>query len=382
MAASKILGRDQSFARAVNNDLVIRALRENDLSATDLAKKLNLSNAAMTSILRNLVNDGLIKVSHSISKNGKGRKQVVYTLNEEYGLIAVISFSSTGYSLTLSNIKEEILFEADKLANYYNEDLILDIALLLKSLVSQKRYNNIPLKNVTISYPGRVNVKNNELEQDNIFDSSLCGKTQKLTNIIKEHLNCPVFVYNDINLAIIGQIRNGNLQNIKNGMLVYVDNGIGGALLLNGQLFSGEVGFAGEIGLFSSTFHGRDGLLDDFVSLRSIKEHFNLHSFQELLKEYKKMGDVYNYVNDTAINLGKCVKDVIELLNVSTIVICGRVSEFKDKYYENVIKEANKALSPCNVIFDNTIHNSIIIGAIAMAYDKAVPSVDKDFIAA
>ncbi len=382
MAASKILGRDQSFARAVNNDLVIRALRENDLSATDLAKKLNLSNAAMTSILRNLVNDGLIKVSHSISKNGKGRKQVVYTLNEEYGLIAVISFSSTGYSLTLSNIKEEILFEADKLANYYNEDLILDIALLLKSLVSQKRYNNIPLKNVTISYPGRVNVKNNELEQDNIFDSSLCGKTQKLTNIIKEHLNCPVFVYNDINLAIIGQIRNGNLQSIKNGMLVYVDNGIGGALLLNGQLFSGEVGFAGEIGLFSSTFHGKDGLLDDFVSLRSIKEHFNLHSFQELLKEYKKMGDVYNYVNDTAINLGKCVKDVIELLNVSTIVICGRVSEFKDKYYENVIKEANKALSPCNVIFDNTIHNSIIIGAIAMAYDKAVPSVDKDFIAA
>ena len=146
MAASKILGRDQSFARAVNNDLVIRALRENDLSATDLSKKLNLSNAAMTSILRNLVNDGLIKVSHSISKLGKGRKQVVYTLNEEYGLIAIISFSSTGYSLTLSNIKEEILFEADKLANYYNEDLILDITLLLKGLVSQKRYNNIHLK--------------------------------------------------------------------------------------------------------------------------------------------------------------------------------------------------------------------------------------------
>ena len=164
-------------------------------------------------------------------------------------------------------------------------------------------------------------------------------------------------------------------------MLIYVDNGIGGALLLNGQLFGGEVGFAGEIGLFSTTFHGKDGLLDDFVSLRSIKEHFNLHNFQELLKEYKKMGDVYNYVNDTAINLGKCIKDVIELLNISTVVICGRVFEFKDKYYENVIKEANKALSPCNVIFDNTIHNSIIIGAIAMAYDKAVPSVDKDFIA-
>ena len=58
-------------------------------------------------------------------------------------------------------------------------------------------------------------------------------------------------------------------------MLVYVDNGIGGALLLNGQLFSGEVGFAGEIGLFSSTFHGKDGLLDDFTGKKFIFDAFS-----------------------------------------------------------------------------------------------------------
>ena len=366
---------------------------EIDLSKYSIRTDLIIENQSQFSDQENYQHDN-IKVTSVKLSNGEASK-----INKKAGTYITIEFEDvtdqenqekliqifTTYLkklLHLSNIKEDILFEADKIANYYNEDLILDITLLLKGLVSQKRYNNIPLKNVTISYPGRVNVKSNELEQENIFDTSLCGKTHNLTNIIKEHLNCPVFIYNDINLAIIGQIRNGSLQNVKNGMLVYVDNGIGGALLLNGQLFGGEVGFAGEIGLFSTTFHGKDGLLDDFVSLRSIKEHFNLNNFQELLKEYKKTGDVYNYVNDTAISLGKCIKDVIELLNITTVVICGRVSEFKDKYYENVIKEANKALSPCNVIFDNTIHSSIITGAISMAYDKAIPSVDKDFIAA
>ena len=157
----KVIGRDQSLARAINNDLVIKALRENDLSATELAKKLDLSNAAMTSILRNLVNDGLIKACGSISKLGKGRKQVIYTLNEDYGLVVVLSFASYGYNITLSNIKEDILFECEKFATFYDETLILSIINLLKELLSQKRYSNIPLKNITISYPGRINTKEN-----------------------------------------------------------------------------------------------------------------------------------------------------------------------------------------------------------------------------
>lgn len=381
----KVIGRDQSLARAINNDLVIKALRENDLSATELAKKLDLSNAAMTSILRNLVNDGLIKACGSISKLGKGRKQVIYTLNEDYGLVVVLSFASYGYNITLSNIKEDILFECEKFATFYDETLILSIINLLKELLSQKRYSNIPLKNITISYPGRINTKENELQQSNVFASTLCGKAPNLMTLIKEHFDCPVFIYNDINLAIMGEIRNGHLQNVNNGMIIYVDNGIGGALLLNGKFYGGDNGYAGEIGLFTSSFKSKIGLLDDFVSLRSIKEYYQKEygkscAFLELLNIYKEKGTMYDYINETANSLGIAIKDIVELLNITTIIVSGRVVEFKDKYYENIIKEANSSINHCNIIFDNSLHKSIIVGAISMAYDKAIPNIDKDFV--
>ena len=76
---TQAFGRDQSYARKVNNELVIQKLRKEDLSATELSSTLNLSHAAMSSILKGLLGQGIIKVSCSKSEFGKGRKQVVYS---------------------------------------------------------------------------------------------------------------------------------------------------------------------------------------------------------------------------------------------------------------------------------------------------------------
>ena len=114
MIEKEILGRDQSYARAVNNELVIQKLRERDYSATDLANDLNLSHAAISSILKGLVNDNIIRASYSSSTAGKGRKRVFYSLNEAYGLIIVVSLSNNRYEIIISNIREEILLEFEK----------------------------------------------------------------------------------------------------------------------------------------------------------------------------------------------------------------------------------------------------------------------------
>ena len=67
------LGRNQSFARKVNSGLVLSRLRKSDCSATILAEELNLSNAAMSSILKELENQNMIVHSHALSTVGKGR---------------------------------------------------------------------------------------------------------------------------------------------------------------------------------------------------------------------------------------------------------------------------------------------------------------------
>ena len=55
------LGKNQSFAREVNNLLVLKALSKQSLSATELSTHFKLSNATLSSLLKNLSSLGLIE---------------------------------------------------------------------------------------------------------------------------------------------------------------------------------------------------------------------------------------------------------------------------------------------------------------------------------
>ena len=56
-----MVGKNQSYVRELNRKAVIKTLIEENCSATLLAKKLSLSNASLSTILGDLVDDGYIK---------------------------------------------------------------------------------------------------------------------------------------------------------------------------------------------------------------------------------------------------------------------------------------------------------------------------------
>ena len=226
------VGCDQSYARTVNNELVIQKLRESDYSATDLARELDLSHAAISSILKGLVNDRIIKASYSSSTAGKGRKRVFYSLNEAYGLIIVVSLSNNRYQIIISNIREEILLEEEKEIDKYDVAIMYEIVLRIKDILMKNEYRDIPLRNIIIAVPGRVNAITGELQLSKHFDTDLFDGKNSIKNIFKKYFDVPITLDNDINLSIIGEMKCGCLKSTNNAMLVYIDNGIGGALIL------------------------------------------------------------------------------------------------------------------------------------------------------
>ena len=379
------LGRDQSYARVVNNELVIQKLRESDYSATELAEILDLSHAAMSSILKGLLKGNIIKISYSKSKAGKGRKQVYYTLNEKYGLIIVVSLSDNRYNITISNIKEEILLEEEKEIDRYDVAIIYELVLRLKKILSETRFHNIPLQNIIIAVPGRVNSITGELQLSKQFDSDLFYGKNSIITIFENHFDAPVIMDNDINLSIIGEIKCGHLTGVKNAMVAYIDNGMGGALVLNNKFYGGDFGYAGEFGLMHTTFHGIDSYLDEFASLRSLKNYANKlfnreFNVAELVKEYKKKGQLYAYINETAHLVGHKLRDIIELLNISNIVLSGRVNLFGEDYLNCVIEEIKKSQNQCEIKYSDLARNSILFGAMSKSVDQTIAHLDNTVI--
>jgi glucokinase len=69
-----------------------------------------------------------------------------------------------------------------------------------------------------------------------------------VTDILKGHLNCPVFVLNDARMAALGELWYGHGKTVKTMILVTIGTGIGGGIVIDRKLRLGTLGAAGEIG--------------------------------------------------------------------------------------------------------------------------------------
>ena len=370
-------GRNQSYARKVNNKLVISKLRQNDCSATVLVEELNLSNSAMSSILKELETQGIIIPSYSISNSGKGRKQVFYTLNKNYGIFVIVGLSSNRYKIIISNLKEEVLLMEEKEIDGYDLSAIYEIILAIKNMLSKEEYRDLPLRSIYISVPGKVNSVTGELQLSKHFDTQLFEEKNKISHLIETHFNAPVIIRNDTNLAIVGEKKCGELVCTNHGLLAYIDNGVGSAMIFNNEFYRGFNGYAGEFGLIRTTVNNQENYLDEFISLRTIKNYVSnivgkKVKTKDVVELYNTNQEIRCYINETARILGKNFKDIVEFLNFSKIVIQGRVIDFGEEYLNIIKEEISKSQNQCEVVYSSLRDESIFIGAMAEAVDHLI----------
>lgn len=361
-------GKTQSYARQLNNQLIMRELRQGCCSATMLSQKLNLSNAALSSIISKLQSDGYIKQADVDTEVNIGRKPVYYTINEKFGYIVVVSLADYVAKVVVSDMTMNVVDSVETRVEKYDIKMLYELVLTVTKLLSQDKYRDSKLLGIDLSVPGRVNTITGELQLSPQFDKDIFNEKNAIVNLFKKQFNAPVVMTNDINLAGLGEMYDGAMKGVDNGMLVHVDEGIGGALILNGMLYTGTQGFSGEVGLMRTEFNGEHNYLDEFVSIRAIKKKLNVKHTSEVVDKYNSESIVREYINSTARCLGKVLKDIVELLNISKIALSGRIKRFGNEYIEIVQEEVNKSQNACEVEY-STLSDPSVVGAISKAVE-------------
>ena len=274
------------------------------------------------------------------------------------------------------------MIKEEKEIDRYDVSVIYEIILRIKSILALPEYRDLPLVNIYIAVPGKVNSLTNEVQVQSSkhFDKSLFEEKDKISQLFETHFSAPVFIENDINLAIIGERKCGALDSSNDSLLVYVDNGIGAAMIFDGNFYKGSSGYAGELGLTRVTVNGEENYLDEFVSLRSIKNYFKEKYHREfkhkdLVELFYQDDEAKDYILKTSKILGKKLKDIVELLNISKIVLQGRISYFQDQYLQVIKDEVNQSSNQCEVEFSKLNGDSIFIGAMAKAVDYLVDKI-------
>lgn len=122
--------------------------------------------------------------------------------------------------------------------------LIQKIATLVESTLQEAGVARSRVRAVSVGAPGPIDRARGIVEEA----PNLGWRRVPLRSELRQLLRVPVFVENDVNVGLMGEHTLGAGRGAKNVVGIFVGTGIGGALILNGELYEGSRGGAGEIG--------------------------------------------------------------------------------------------------------------------------------------
>ncbi|MFN8104823.1 MAG: ROK family protein [Acidimicrobiia bacterium] len=191
--------------------------------------------------------------------------------------------------------------------------------------------------------------------------------------LLRERLGVDVLVDNDVNVAVLGEHRLGAARNCDDVLGVWCGTGIGGGLVLGGELRRGPHGYAGELGHMVVKIDGRkppegiEGSLEAYAGRASMegrarkriaaghksklleiadakdKDHFTSSVFRKAVKEGDRLA--VELIDGAVEGLGAGIASAVNLLDLERVVLGGGVADsFGEDFVDRVGREMRRSL--------------------------------------
>ena len=304
-----------------------------------------------------------------------------------------------GIEVALATMRGVLISEAGEVigrreSTYEPENLISAIADLTKALRESGE-----IKSVGVAIPGLVN-----RETDRVLIST------GLPFTAQEHIHAELMqatglrfeLENDANSAAYGEYKAGAGRDARDIFYIGIGEAIGGAIILDGKLWTGASGCAGEIGHITIDTEGAEcvcgntGCLETTASgpniVRRARERLNRDSTSSLsslamqenftaadLALAATNGDDFSIMmlERTGRSIGIAVASIINLLSIERVILGGAIMEAGDLILKPIIEEAGKrTFQPCfeatRIVAAELGANGVAIGAALLAKDADV----------
>lgn len=245
---------DQALFREANLSLVLRNIHnEAPLSRAKLAVITELNKSTISSLVEDLLARGLI---HEIGMGtiGTGRPATLLEINPKAGGIIGVELGVDFVAVALMDFVGKVIWTHKEKADPFEEqtktiDQTLD---LVDEAVAQCRSSKLRLLGLGLAAPGTVDLQEGVM----VFSPNLRWHNVPLRKIFSEHTSLNVFIENDANAAGVAEHLFGVMRQTRDFIFIYAGVGVGGGLFLNGKLYRGHNGYAGEIGHISTAPEG------------------------------------------------------------------------------------------------------------------------------
>ncbi len=344
-----------------NRDLVLQTIFEHiSISRAEIARQTQLTRATVSDLVSELMDAGLVEeVGFGSSSGGKNPILLVLKANSRY--LIGCNLAQDRFIGSVVNLRGEIMETVEIPFSGTDGEQALSHVYEILDQLTRKEWS--PIVGIGIGTPGLVNTRAGVV----VDAVNLNWKDVPLARLLSDRYQLPVTVLNDSQATAIGEfVYSGNFRSDENAIVINVKHGIGAGILINGQLFQGDGGGAGEIGHILINENGplcrcgRNGCLETIASTRAIVQRA-----QSMLPDYPtstlaeisgdlKLEDIetayhqldalaVRVVSDAADAMGKSIASLIGTLNIRKIIFTGYMNRFGESWLEKIRYSMNQA---------------------------------------
>jgi len=338
----------------INKHAVLDLIRfgPGGVSRIELSRQLGLTRAGVSVIVTDLIRQGLVRESRD--HVGGGRTPISLEINPEYGRVIGVDIGSTHVYCVLTNFLGQIQAETEAKINISDGPAIClpRIREIIFDWLNTLGLSSKQILSFAVGVPGPVVTETGMVSGPPIMPG---WDNFPIRNWLEENLDCPVSLGNDAEYGALGEWAYGAGRGERNLAYIKVGYGIGAGLLMDGHIYRGTTGSAGEIGhvtlveggpvctcgnhgclealagghslvvrAVEGIQNGRRTMLSEISPLESITSNDVIRA--------ARTGDLFSQqlVTESGYHLGTAIANLVNLFNPSIIVIGGGISQLGD----------------------------------------------------
>lgn len=321
-----------SALRTANEARILGQLETGELTQAELARATGLAPATVSNIVRSLVGEGVVRVS-----TVKGQPKRV-RLERHSGVAVGIDYGHRHVTVAAAELDGTILAEdrIDIGSNVSAVDGVDAIADLFYRVLERIGVDETGLVGLGMGLPAPIDSGTGQVGSPSILPGWVGVDAARL---VSERLGLLVQVDNDANLGALGELRWGNGRGVRDFAYIKLSEGVGAGLIVNGELFRGRNGIAGEIGHttmdeFGTVCRcGNRGCLETIAAARTVIQLLEpvrgpgLTIADVVQKAGQGDAACARVLADTGRHVGAAVANLCNVFNPERILIGGELAQ-------------------------------------------------------
>jgi predicted NBD/HSP70 family sugar kinase len=331
----------------LKNEVIKQLYYKHHLSLTEISKLTNKSLPLVTKVVQNLIAEGYV-VEQGLRPSTGGRRASLFLLNQDkQKFIVSVAMDQFITRMTIYDLVNSIksTIQTIELPLMNNPDATDQLSAFIKSNIAASGIAAADLLGIGIGVPGFVDaecgISHSYLKTN---DGSALG------DYLSERLGLPVFLDNDSSLIALAELHYGAAVGKQNVMVANIGWGTGLGMIVNGRLYRGSSGYAGEFSHIPLSKSdnlcscGKRGCLEVETSLLVMTERATAElkagtptRMRQLAEDKSKnIADIFleaarehdplavSILSEAAFMIGKGLATLIHIMNPECIVLSGR----------------------------------------------------------